>query len=99
MPDQIHQIGRVLAVVNRKDRIEADLLSVFAKKPCADPVKCPGPGERIRHNGRVRSEHLRTYPIAATRHLARGTAREGHQKNAAWVRAIHDEVRDTMGER
>ena len=45
------------------------------------------------------SKHLRAYPLDPPRHLARRAAREGHQQNAARVRAIDDEMRDTMGER
>ena len=30
MPDQVHQIGKILAIVNREVRIEPDLVGIFA---------------------------------------------------------------------
>ena len=38
--------------------------------------------------------HLRAYPLHPTGHLACGSAREGHQQNAARVGAIDDQMRD-----
>src|SRR5882672_28366 len=47
----------------------------------------------------VRSERLRAYPLHPTGHLGCGSAREGHQQNAARVCAIDDKMGATMGER
>ena len=44
MADQIHQVGGVLAIVDREGAIEPDLLGVFAQQPGADRVEGAGPG-------------------------------------------------------
>ena len=49
VPDEIHQVGRVLAVVDGESGIESDLVGIFAKQPGADAVKCSGPAQRIVH--------------------------------------------------
>ena len=36
VPDEVHQIGRILPVVDREVGIEADLLGVLAQQPRAD---------------------------------------------------------------
>ena len=99
MPDQVHQVGGVLAVVNGKAGIEADLFGIVAQEPRADAVKGAGPGERAGHDAGIRSKHLRANPIDAPGHFGRGAAREGHQQNTARVGAIDDKVRDAVGER
>jgi hypothetical protein len=57
--DQVHQVGGVLAVVDGKARIEADLFGIVAEQPRADAVKGNGPGERAAHDAGVRSKHVR----------------------------------------
>jgi hypothetical protein len=42
MPNQVHEVGGVFAVVNRKGRIQADLFGVFAQQPGADAVVALG---------------------------------------------------------
>ena len=33
MPDQVHQVGGILAVMDREDRVQADLAAIVAQKP------------------------------------------------------------------
>jgi hypothetical protein len=99
MPDQVHQVGGVLTVVDCESGIEADLFGIVAQEPCADAVKGTGPGERAGHDAGIRSKHLGAYALYPTRHLGSRSAREGHQQNAARVGPIDDKMRDPMSER
>jgi hypothetical protein len=47
VPDQIHQVRRVLAIVNGESRIEADLVGIFTKQSGTDTVEGAGPTERV----------------------------------------------------
>ena len=38
VPDQVHEVGGVFAVVNREGGIEADLFGILAQQPGADAV-------------------------------------------------------------
>src|ERR1700730_17233677 len=49
VPHEVHQIGRVLAVMNGESRIESDLACIVPQEPGADPMEGPGP-ERIGHD-------------------------------------------------
>ena len=48
VPDQVHQVGGILAVVDRELGIEADLVGVVAQQPRADAVEGAGPGQARR---------------------------------------------------
>ena len=98
MADQIHQVGGILAVVDGEGRIEADALGVFPQQPRPDAVKRTGPAQGVRHDAGVVTEHLARDPLDPPRHFRGGTAREGHQQDAAWVGAADDQVRDAVGE-
>lgn len=37
MPDQVHEVGGVFAVVNRKGGVQADLFGILSQQPGADP--------------------------------------------------------------
>jgi hypothetical protein len=39
MPDHVHQIGRVLAVVDGEGGIKSDPIGVFAQEPGADTMR------------------------------------------------------------
>jgi len=82
VPHKIHQIGRVLAVVNGESRIEADLARVLAQEPRANPVEGPGP-KRIGHDTCAVANHPARDPLDTPRHLGGGPAREGHQQDFA----------------
>ena len=91
MPHKIHQIGRVLAVVNGESRIEADLARVLAQEPRANPVEGPGP-KRIGHDTCAVANHPARDPLDTPRHLGGGPAREGHQQDFAGIGTIDDEM-------
>ena len=56
MPDEVHQVGGVLAVVDREGGVESDLVGIFPQQACADRVERAGPGERVGHDPGVGSE-------------------------------------------
>lgn len=47
MAHQIHQVGRVLAIMN-EGRIDPDTPGVFAQKPRTDAMEGAGPGKTRR---------------------------------------------------
>ena len=73
MPDQVHEVGGVFAVVNRKGRVQADLFGVLAQQPGADAVVGAGPGQRVGHDPGVVAQHLARDPFDPLGHLGRGT--------------------------
>ncbi|MGY3074213.1 hypothetical protein ACVWZZ_000584 [Bradyrhizobium sp. LM6.10] len=100
MPDQVHQVGGILAVVDGEGRIDADSLGIFAQQPCADAVKRAGPGERVAHDrGIVLAEHFSRDALDPAGHLGRGAARERHQEDAARIGAGDDQMCDAVGQR
>ena len=74
MPDQIHQIGGILAIMDRERRIESNLAGIVAQEPRSDPVERPGPGECVRHDAGAVPHHLAGDPLDAPRHLGGGTS-------------------------
>ena len=98
MPDQVHQVGGILAVVDRELRIETDLVGVFAQQARADAVKGPGPGQRVGHHAGALAHHLAGDAFDALGHLGGRAAGKRHQQDAAGVGAVHDQMRDAMGE-
>jgi hypothetical protein len=99
MADQIHQVGRVLSVMDGERRIEADAARVLAQQACTDAVESAGPGQRDGRGKRARSAWCGQYPLDAARHLARGPAREGEQKDAPGIGPAGDELRDAVRQR
>ena len=99
MPDEVHQVGRVLAVVDGEGGIESDRIGIFAQQPGADAVERPGPGQPIRDHPRVLPQHLGGDAPDAARHLRRGPAGEGQQQYAARIGAVQDQMRHPVRQR
>lgn len=100
MPDQIHQVCGILAVVDGERRIDADPFGIFAQQTRADAVEGAGPGERIAHDrGVVLAEHFSGDPLDAAGHLRRGAAGKRHQQDAARIAPCDDQMRDAMRQR
>lgn len=72
MPNEIHQVGSVLAVVNGEIDIESNLLGIHPKQPRADAMKCSRPCQRIRHDSGLGVEPLAADTFDATGHFRRG---------------------------
>ena len=49
MPHEIHEVGRILAVMDRESRVESNLGRVFTQQPRTDGVKRAGPSQGVRH--------------------------------------------------
>ncbi len=95
--DQVHQVGRILAVMDGEVGVEADGACVFAQEPRADAVECAGPGKRRRCAGR--GQGTRHDPFHPPGHLVRRPAREGHQQDAGRVGAAHHQMRHPVRQR
>ncbi len=72
MPDQVHEVGGVFAVVNREGGVQADLFGVLAQQPGADAVVGAGPGQCVRHDPGVVAHHLARDTFDPLGHLGRG---------------------------
>ena len=53
MPDQIHQVGGVFAVMNGESGIEADLVGIVAQQTRSNPMKGTRPGQCIGHDAGI----------------------------------------------
>ena len=98
MPNKIHQVGGILAVVDGEGGIEPDLIGIVAQKPRADAMEGASPAQRVGHHAGVLAHHFSRDPLDAFAHLRRGAAREGHQQDAAGIGAVDDQMGDPMGE-
>jgi hypothetical protein len=72
---EIHQIGGIFAVVDRKRRRQADLFRVFAQQARADTVERARPGDPLRQRGR-HARDARCNARNPSRHFLRRAARE-----------------------
>jgi hypothetical protein len=92
MPDRVHQVGAVLAVMDGEAGIDADLLRIFAQDLRADSMEGVSPGQRIGHDAGPSAQNLRIQPLDPAGHLGCGPPREGHQRDPARVGAIDDQM-------
>ena len=70
---QVHQVGRVLAVVDGERAVEPDALGIFAQQPRADGVERAGPGEP---GGRVGAARRGSRMRSARRSISAAARRE-----------------------
>jgi hypothetical protein len=97
--NEIHQVGGILAIVDRERAVEADLVGIFAQEPRADAVEGARPSQCIGHDGGILAHHLRRNSLHAPGHLGRGAARKRQQHDATRVGAIDDQMRHPMCQR
>ena len=97
MPNQVHQICRVLTVVYGESGGDPDLVGIFAQKPSADTVERSGPGQRFGHNAGAAAHNLSCDTLHAPGHLGRGAARKGHQQDPAGIGPVDDQMGDPVG--
>ncbi len=98
VPDQIHQVGGIFAVVDRKSGVKADLVGMVAQQTRADAVEGAGPGQLIRHDGGIVAHDLAGNPLHALRHFGSRPTRECHQQDSPGIGAVDDQMGDAMGE-
>ena len=96
MPDQVHQVGGILAIVDREIGIEPDLVGIVAQQPRADAVEGAGPGQRVGHDAGALPHDASRDPLDPSRHLGGGAARKRHQQNPPRIGAVDDQVRDAV---
>ncbi len=99
MPDEVHQIGAILAVMDGEGGVEADLSGVVAQETGADPMEGAGPAESLDHDARIPGHGLAEDSLGATGHLRRRAARKCEKQNPPRVGAAHDQMRDAMRQR
>ena len=74
MPDQIHQVGGIVAIMDREGRIKADLIRIVAKQACADPVEGAGPLQRVGHDTGILAQHLAGDSLHTSGHFGGGAS-------------------------
>src|SRR4030095_2052668 len=98
MPDNVHQISRVLAVVDCKGRIEPNVVGILTQEPSAHGMERSRPGQcTAYHSGAVAHDES-CDAFDASRHLSRGTARKGHQQYPAGVGTVDDQMGDPVSQ-
>ena len=98
VPTQVHQVGRVFAIVDGERRVKTDLIGIIAEETCADAVERAGPGQRIGHDASIVAHDLARDALDAARHLGGGAARKRHQQDPAGIGTIDDDVGDPVRE-
>jgi len=97
MARPVHEIGRVLAVMDGELRIEPDALRIFAQQARADGVEGARPGGDGGRGGFGRKT-ARDDPLDAPVELGCGSAREGREHDALGIGAGKDQRRDPVRE-
>ena len=99
MANEVHQVGAVFTVMDRELDVETDLLGIHPEQSRPDPVERARPGQGIGHDRRIVAEHLPTNALDPPRHFRGGSAREGHEQDAARIGTVDDQMRHAMGQR
>ena len=97
MARPVHEVGRILAVVNGELRIEAEAGRIFAQEPRAEGVERSRIG-RGRRRGRLRREAPGEQPFDAAAKLRRRAAGEGGEHDPLRIGAGENERRHPMRE-
>ena len=92
MPDHVHQIGRVLAVVDGEGGIKSDPVGIFAQEPGADTMERSCPGQRVGHGPGAVADDLPRDALNAPGHFGGGATRKGHQQYPAGIGTIDDQM-------
>ena len=96
MPNEIHQISGVFAIMNCESAAEADVERILAEKPRADGMKRSRPAERMDGGAGFGAERLRCDALDPALHCGGGPAGEGEKHHATRVRAADNQVRDAV---
>src|SRR5215472_7935992 len=88
MTEQIHQISRILAIMNGEVTVKSDLVRIFAQQSAADRMECPRPGQGINHQSRLFRQDLRGDPLNPADHLLRRSAGKGEEHDAKRLNAV-----------
>ena len=99
MADQVHQVGGILAIVDREGGLETDLVGIFAQQPRADAVEGAGPGQRVGHHAGIVAEDLAGDPFDPFCHFGSGAPGKRHQQDTSRVGPVDDQMGHAMGQR
>src|SRR5215210_3898941 len=99
MPDEVHQVGRILTVMDRERRINPDVARVVTQKPSPNRMECTGPGDRSQGGRVFQGQGGGHNSLDAPRHLARGSPGEGEEQDTAWISPVNHEVRYPVRQR
>src|SRR5262249_23202958 len=97
--EQIHQLSRILAIMNGEVTVKSDLVRIFAQQSAADRMECPRPGQGINHQSRLFRQDLRGDPLNPADHLLRRSPGKGEEHDATRINAPNNEMGHTVGER
>ena len=97
MPGPVHQVGRILAVVDGELRLEPDPRGVFAQEPGPDGVERAGVFGRGGGRG-LRRQAAGEQALDPADQLGRGAAGEGRQHDPLRIGAAEDQRRDPVRE-
>jgi hypothetical protein len=95
---ELDQVFRIGAVVDRERLVEADLPGVEAKEAGTDAVEGAAPGQAGRRLRRRQAERIVQHPADAALHLDGCAPGEGQQQQPARVGAGEDEPGDPRGQ-
>ena len=84
--------------VAAKQPLQTDLRGIIAQEPGMNAVERAGPGESIGHHARALAQNSSRDPLDSTRHLGRGSSREGQQEDAARIGALDDQMSYAMSQ-
>jgi hypothetical protein len=87
VPDEVHEVGGILAVVDGERGVEADLGGHVAQQARTHGMEGAGPGQGLGQEPPALAQDLGRDPGDAAGHLDGGPAREGHQQDAPRVGA------------
>ena len=99
MPDQVDQVGGIVAIVDGEGGIEADLVRIVAQQPRPDAVEGAGPLQRVGHDAGLVAQHLSGDALDTPRHFGGGAPRKRHQQDAPGIGAVDDQMGDPMRQR
>ena len=98
MTDQIHQVRRILAIVDGEAGRKPDRFGIFAQQPRAYGVERPGPGEPLGHRA-VRAAKLKQDQVDPADHFRRRAPGKRQQHHASRIGALPDQPRHPMRQR
>ena len=72
MPDDIHEIGQVLAIMNRERWVDPNLVSIIAQQTRTDAVESAGPRQGLSHDAALLTHDLRGNALNPALHFGGG---------------------------
>ena len=98
MAREIHQVGRILAIMDGECGIESDPPGIFAQESRADAMEGTGPAESAADQPGMTWRYLAGDALDTSRHLVGGTPREGQQQDAVGIGAVRQQMGDTVSQ-